>query len=319
MSLGRCLILGGSGFIGSHLAELLVAEDFEVRILSRSAGSSSRLVAVAARVELLEGDYRDTQRLANAIRGCDYVYHLIATTVPAISNRDVVSDTDTNLIPTLRLLEICARENVRRIVFCSSGGTVYGRTENRPITEIHSTEPLSSYGIVKLTIEKYLELFRFQHGLDYNVLRVSNCYGPRLPIGGEQGVVGAFLERLRRKEPIVLWGDGSITRDYVYVSDVARAFRVALKEELSFRVFNIGTGVGTSLLALIEMMERVTGCRARICKEKARQIDVGVNILDSTLAQQYLGWEATTALEEGLLNTWNWIQTRPRTISAGTP
>ena len=105
MSLGRCLILGGSGFIGSHLAELLVAEDFEVRILSRSAGSSSRLVAVAARVELLEGDYRDTQRLANAIRGCDYVYHLIATTVPAISNRDVVSDTDTNLIPTLRLLE----------------------------------------------------------------------------------------------------------------------------------------------------------------------------------------------------------------------
>lgn len=319
MSLGRCLILGGSGFIGSHLAELLVAEDFEVRILSRSAGCSSRVVAVAARVELLEGDFRDTQRLANAIKGCDYVYHLIATTVPAISNRDVVSDTETNLIPTLRLLEICARENVRRIVFSSSGGTVYGRTENRPIAEVHSTEPLSSYGIVKLTIERYLELFRLQHGLDYNVLRVSNCYGPRLPIGGEQGVVGAFLERLRRKEPIVLWGDGSVTRDYVYVSDVARAFRVALKEQPSFRVFNIGTGVGTSLLELIKMMEQVTGCRARVCKEKARQVDVGVNILDSTRAQQYLGWEATTALKEGLLSTWNWIQTRPRTKSAGTP
>jgi UDP-glucose 4-epimerase len=308
MSPGRCLVLGGSGFIGSHLVELLLKDGIDVKIFSRSSSVPTRLVASRDRVELSVGDFHDAESLARAVKGCDLVYHLIATTVPTTSNRDMVFDANSNLIATLRLLEICVRENVRQIIFSSSGGTVYGKAEDRPIPEDHSTEPRCSYGILKVAIERYLELFRIQYGLDYTILRISNCYGPRLPINGEQGVVGVFLDRLRRGDPITLWGDGSIRRDYVYVTDVALALRAALGQRSPFKVFNIGTGIGTSLLDLIEMMERTTGCRFRILRQEAREVDVTVNILDASRARKYLSWEATTPLEQGLVNTWKWIQ-----------
>jgi UDP-glucose 4-epimerase len=308
MSIGRCLVLGGSGFIGSHLVELLVEEGFQVRVFNHLAASSNRLASVARRIELIEGDFRDTPTLARSVEGCDFVYHLIATTIPSTSNRDQVFDVETNLVPTLRLLEICARERVRQIIFSSSGGTVYGATDTSPIPETHVTEPRSAYGITKLAIEKYLALFHAMHGLEYTVLRVGNAYGPRLPVKGEQGVVGVFLDRLRRGEPILLWGDGSVTRDYVYVGDVARAFRAALGQQSPFSVFNIGTGAGTSVVELIALMEKVTGCPARILREPARQVDVPVNVLDTSRANRYLKWEPVTPLETGILNTWNWIR-----------
>jgi UDP-glucose 4-epimerase len=315
---GRCLVLGGSGFIGSHLVELLLENGLQVRVFSRSSSFPTRLTAVRDRIEFAVGDFDDVRSLANAVKGCDHVYHLIATSAPATSNRNMVFDADSNLIATLRLLEICVRERVQQVIYPSSGGTIYGKTENRPILEHHSTEPQCSYGVVKLAIEKYLELFRMQYGLDYTILRISNCYGPRLPVNGEQGVVGAFLDRLRRGEPITLWGDGSITRDYVYVTDVALALRAALGQRSPFRIFNIGTGIGTSLLNLIEMMERATDCRFHILKKEARDVDVPVNILDATRARNYLSWEATTPLEQGLVNTWKWIQAGVHATSART-
>ena len=306
MTPGRCLVLGGSGFMGSHLVELLADRGWEVRGFSQSA--AHRPFAAAKNVTWVVGDFRDPKAVADAVQGCDYVYHLVGATNPASSNRDVVFDTETNLIPTLRLLEACVRAQVRRIVFSSSGGTVYGNAGRSPISEDHPTEPHSSYGIVKLATEKYLELFHRIHGLDYTVLRVANCYGPRLPVAGEQGAVGSFLDRLNRAEPIEVWGDGSVTRDYVYAGDVAQAFFAALSHESRFKLFNVGTGVGTSLLELIALMERVTGRRATLVKKPERPVDVPVNILDPMRARQFLGWQASTPLEVGLLNTWNWIQ-----------
>lgn len=302
-------MLGGSGFMGSHLVELLLKESFQVRVFSLSAAPSNRQQSDASKLEAVTGDFRDSASLANVVKGCDYVYHLIATTVPASSNRDMLFDVETNLLPTLRLLEICLREKVQQIIFSSSGGTIYGSTDSKPILETHATEPRSAYGITKLGIEKYLALFHVLYGLDYTILRIGNAYGPRLPVKGEQGAVGVFLSRLRSGEPISLWGDGSVTRDYVYVSDVARAFRAALGQRSPFRVFNIGTGRGTSLLELIKLMERVTGYRARIVKEPAREVDVPVNILDANRARQYLNWEPSTPLETGLLSTWKWLET----------
>jgi UDP-glucose 4-epimerase len=316
MTVGRCLVLGGSGFIGSHVVELLLESGFRVRVFSRSSSLPARLAAVANGIELSVGDFQDVQSLARAVKSCDYVFHLAATTVPTTSNRDMALDANSNLISTLRLLEICVREKVQQILFSSSGGTVYGKTANGPIAECHSTEPRCSYGVVKLAIEKYLELFRMQHGLEYTVLRISNCYGPRLPLHGEQGIVGASLERLRQGEPITLWGDGSVTRDYVYVSDVALAFRAALGQRSPFRIFNIGTGIGTSLLNLIEMMESAAGRRFSILKQAARDVDVPTNILDASKARNYLSWQATVLLKHGLVNTWKWIQTREQATSA---
>jgi len=316
MNPGRCLVLGGTGFIGSHLVELLLANGFKVRVFGRSSTFPIGLSAGANCPEVSVGDFDDAQSVANAVKGCNYVYHLIARSVPASSNRDMVADASSNLIATLRLLEMCVREKVQQIIFSSSGGTVYGRTGDNRISESHNTEPQCSYGVIKLAIEKYLELFRTQHGLDYTVLRISNCYGPRLPTNGEQGVVGVFLDRLRRGEPITLWGNGLVTRDYVYVTDVARAFRATLGQRSPFRVFNIGTGVGTSLTKLIEMMERVTGCQAHILKRQARDLDVPVNVLDSTRAEKYLCWEAKTPLEQGLINTWKWMHADVQANSA---
>ena len=285
MTAGRFLVLGGSGFMGSHLVELLAERGWEVRGFSQSAASWQP--AAASSVTWVAGDFRDPKAVDDAVDGCDYVYHLVGATNPASSNRDVIFDAETNLIPTLRLLETCVRAKVRRIVFSSSGGKIYGATDRSPISEDHPTEPRSSYGIIKLATEKYLELFHRLHGLDYTVLRVANCYGPRLPVAGEQGVVGSFLDRLNRGEPIELWGDGAVTRDYVYVGDVAQAFLAALGQESPFKIFNVGTGVGTSLLELIALMERVTGRRATIVKKPARQVDVPANILDPTRARRF--------------------------------
>jgi UDP-glucose 4-epimerase len=306
MTPGRCLVLGGSGFMGSHLVELLVDRGWEVRGFSQSAAHWQSKAASA--VSWVAGDFRDPKAVADAVDGCDYVYHLVGATNPASSNRDVIFDAETNLIPTLRLLEACVRAKVRRIVFSSSGGTVYGATDSSPISEGRPTEPRSSYGIIKLATEKYLELFHHLHGLDYTVLRVANCYGPRLPVAGEQGVVGSFLDRLNRGDPIEVWGDGAVTRDYVYVGDVAQAFLAALGQQSPFKIFNVGTGVGTSLVDLIALMEKVTGRRAAMIKKPARPVDVPVNILDPTRAHQFLGWQAGTPLELGLLHTWNWVR-----------
>ncbi|MFQ5723563.1 MAG: NAD-dependent epimerase/dehydratase family protein [Terriglobia bacterium] len=307
MSGGRCLVLGGAGFLGSHLVELLVGEGYPVHVFDRPGRAAQHLPDVLQQVEVVEGDFRQPGQLGKAVAGCETVIHLVGTTVPSSSNRDPVFDLETNLVGTVRLLEACVQKKVKRVLFSSSGGTVYGEAQGLPIGESHPTEPRSSYGITKLACEKYLALFHRLHGLEYTVLRISNAYGPRGPVEGEQGVVGAFLARLKREEPIPLWGDGSVVRDYVYVGDVARGFRAALGQRSSFRVFNIGTGVGTSLRDLIKKMEEVTGRRARIASQAARPADIPVNILDAGRAGQHLGWKATVSLEDGLRRTWEWL------------
>ncbi|MEE9234552.1 MAG: NAD-dependent epimerase/dehydratase family protein [Candidatus Acidoferrales bacterium] len=307
MSGGRCLVLGGAGFLGSHLVELLVAEGYAVRVFDQPGRATHHLPPVLQQVEVVEGDFRQSGELGKAVEGCETAIHLVGTTVPSSSNRDPVFDLETNLVGTVRLLEACVQKKVKRVVFSSSGGTVYGEAQGLPMGESHPTEPRSSYGITKLACEKYLALFERLHGLDYTVLRIGNAYGPRGPVEGEQGVVGAFLARLKRGEPIPLWGDGSVVRDYVYVGDVARGFRAALGQQSSFRVFNISTGVGTSLRELIKKMEEVTGRRARIDSQAARPADIPVNVLDPRRAGQHLGWKATVSLEEGLRHTWEWL------------
>lgn len=154
------------------------------------------------------------------------------------------------------------------------------------------------------------------HGLDYAILRIANAYGPRLPTRGEQNAVGAFLRRLGRGEPIVVWGDGSVTRDYVYVGDVARAFRAVLGQQSPYKVFNVGTGIGTTLLELIARMEQVIGRRGHIIQQPRRQIDVPVNILDPTRAREHLGWNPATSLESGLRGTWSWMQAQELRLPA---
>jgi UDP-glucose 4-epimerase len=301
----NCLVLGGGGFIGSHLAEALARAGHRVTVFDRPQG---RYLPLLKGCEVRTGDFLEPRELEPALRGAELVFHMISTTVPRSSNDDPRADVSANVVGTLRLLELCKAHGVRRVVFPSSGGTVYGIPRATPVGEAHPTDPISSYGIHKLTIEKYLHLHHVLEGLDYHVLRIANAYGERQRTDTAQGAVAVFLERALRGEPIRIWGDGSVVRDYVYVGDIAQAFLRTLEHEGEPRIFNIGSGQGASLNQLIDEIARTLGRRPAVEYTPARRFDVPVNVLDASLARKHLGWAATTPLAEGIRRTHEWMK-----------
>jgi UDP-glucose 4-epimerase len=304
----NCLVLGGGGFIGSHLAEGLAQAGHPVKVFDRPQGKALRLLAGRKGCEVVTGDFLDPRDLERVVSGAEVVFHLIATTVPKNSNEDQAADVESNVVGTLRLLELCQAHRVRRIVFPSSGGTVYGIPRATPIDETHPTDPISSYGIHKLTIEKYLHLNRVLNGLDYRVLRIANAYGERQRTDTAQGAVAVFLERVLRGQPIQIWGDGSVVRDYIYVADIVQAFLKVLADEGEQKIFNIGSGVGVSLNQLVRELGTVLGRPPAVEYTPARRFDVPVNILDITAARERLGWKPTIPLAEGLRRTYEWMR-----------
>jgi UDP-glucose 4-epimerase len=259
-------------------------------------------------METVTGDFLNYGDLTRALSGIEVVFHLISTTLPKPSNDNPVYDIETNLVGTLRLLELCRAHRVRKVVFSSSGGTVYGVPSSVPIPESHPTSPLCSYGIHKLAIEKYLHLDYALYGLDYCILRSSNPYGERQRTDAAQGAVAVFLDRALRGEAIEIWGDGSVVRDYVYVGDVADAFVRSLSYEGAQRVFNIGSGTGTTLKDLVEKIGALLGRKLAVAYRPARRVDVPVNVLDSSAAARLLDWRPRTSLAQGLQRTCDWMR-----------
>ncbi len=301
--MGSCLVLGGAGFIGSHLAEALLQAGHRVRIFDRP--HLDRLPGFLQRrqFEVFTGDFLNPRALSPALAGTEVVFHLVSTTLPKTSNDNPVYDIESNVLGTLRLLDLCREHKVRKVVFVSSGGTIYGVPRSIPIDENHPTNPICSYGIHKLAIEKYLQLSHRLHGLDYCVVRPPNLYGPRQRLDVSQGAVAVFLDRALRGKPIQVWGDGSVVRDYVYVEDAAEALLKAAAFEGEQKVFNIGSGVGTSLIELIKQIEELLGRPIPVEYGAARPLDVPANVLDASLARRYLGWTPRTPLAEGLRRT----------------
>lgn len=304
----KIAILGGGGFIGSAIADRLLKDGHELRIFERSRVERYRQFPGNGRVEWLSGDFMSVHDVGRAIDGVDVVLHLVGTTLPKNSNDDMVYDVESNLVTTLKLLGAMVDKQVGRIVFISSGGTVYGNPAYLPIDEDHPTEPRVSYGITKLAIEKYLLLYQQLYGIKANILRVANPFGERQRIETAQGAVGVFLSRAIQNQPVEIWGDGSVTRDYIYVGDVAEAFARAVNYEGTKSVFNISSGIGTSLNELIDMIERVVGREIVRHYLPARPFDVPVSVLDNTLARQELGWAPQLELEAGIVKTAEWMR-----------
>jgi UDP-glucose 4-epimerase len=304
----RCLVLGGKGFIGSHLVKTLLAAGKTVRVFDRAEAESLLAPDVRAQVEMIEGDFADFACIAAALAGCDICFHLISTTLPKSSNDDPHYDVQSNLIGTIQLLEQARHTGLQKIIFLSSGGTVYGVPQYCPIDEAHPTDPLCSYGITKLAIEKYLALYHALHGIDYSVLRVSNPYGEGQRLAASQGAVAVFLGRVLHQEKLVIWGDGSVARDYVYIGDLMDAVLATLHYTGSEHVFNIGSGVPTTLLALIETIEAMSGKQAEVEFMPARGLDVPLNVLDISRAHRELGWQPKISLLDGLFRMQNWIR-----------
>jgi UDP-glucose 4-epimerase len=303
----RCLILGGGGFIGSHLSDMLLASNHDVNIFSRP---NARYLEHVRRqgANVFIGDYLNPRDVGPALAGCEVLYHLVSATVPQTSNDNPQLDIEANVLGTLHLLDEARKAGVRQVVFASSGGTVYGIPQEIPIKENHPTEPTSSYGICKLAIEKYLHLYWLLHGLDYRILRIANAYGVRQPITATQGVISSFLDKALHGEELIIWGDGTVMRDYVYVTDVAAALVEATVYQGEHRIFNVGAGRGHSLNDIIESIEQVVRRPLQLRYKPARIFDVPVNILDISQAGIHLNWQPTIGLQEGISRTYEWAQ-----------
>lgn len=299
----KVLVLGGNGFIGSHVVDELLRREHSVRVFDVS---EEKFRLALPQVEYFFGDFKDSVLIEQALVGVDAVFHLVSTTVPGTGNLDPQKDVQENLVGTLHLLDAMKRQCVKRIIYLSSGGTVYGIPELTPIPETHPLRPINSYGIVKVAIENYLEMYQRSFEFSPIIIRASNPYGPRQAHTGVQGVVATFLNQIKNNQKVAIWGDGTIVRDYVDVRDLAE-FCVMAGTSIMEGVYNAGSGVGTSLNDLVEHLAKITGRDVIRDLKPARAVDIPVSILDCSAAERDFGWKATRNLDVGLESAWKWI------------
>ncbi len=295
----RCLVLGGNGFIGRHVVRTLADRDIEPMVGDLVPNPEAPFVWV---------DYTNEDSLQHALRGIDVVVHLAWSTVPQSATDNPAQDVVTNVLGSLNLFTVCVAQRVRRVVFCSTGGAIYGTPNQLPIPETHSLDPFSSYGITKLAVEKYLIMFSRLYGLEYLILRPGNAYGEGQTSHWGQGVISACLDAAQTGRPFIVWGDGTVVRDYVHVTDIARAIAMAVTTHSPNHILNIGTGQGLSINDLIALIKTITGRAVNVKYISGRLIDAPVNILDASVAREVLGWIPQVSIREGVIRQWRALQ-----------
>jgi UDP-glucose 4-epimerase len=301
----RVLILGGSGFIGTHLWKRLKGEVLDLKVLSRTISREQKLIDG---VTWIEADMRDHAVLASAMERVDTVYHLVNSGTPMSSNIDRLGDIQSNLLPTIEMMDIAVSAGVKKIVFISSGGTVYGVPRSIPTAEDDSTEPITSYGIVKLTLEKYLQLYNQLFGIKVAIIRAANPYGPGQLGNRNQGFIGALLASYFYGKPMDIWGDGTVIRDFIYVDDLVEAIVLSGASSEDLLRLNIGGGQGTSLIQVIAAVEEIIEGTLAVEFRPARKSDIPNSTLNINMAKLKIGWEPTTTLKTGIEKTMNWFE-----------
>lgn len=296
-----CLVAGGSGFLGQNLVIRLLESGYRVRVLSRRSQDAVGWAAdLGSKLDWQVGDFNQTVMLERALKGCSTVFHLLSSALPACPSNDAERIVASDIGSSAVLLELCRQIGVRKVIFFSSGGTVYGVPKTIPINEQQNCDPINSYGIQKLAIEKYMRLYSHLYGLETVSLRIANPYGPGQRGTGSQGFIGVALNAILSGTEIKVWGDGSVTRDYIHVDDVTCAAVLALERGVSEREINIGSGVGTNLHDVLLELERATGKIAKVRYMPGRPFDVPTNVLDILRAKTVLGWEPQIDLRQGI-------------------
>jgi len=303
----RCIIYGGGGFIGSHLAEELLKNNYEVTVFDKKNFSTINLASFINNINIFEGDFNNENDLNSSLKNIDYVFHLVSSTLPSSSNDNPVYDVQTNLISSLTLFNLLVKKKIKKIVFISSGGTVYGIPKQIPIKEDNSLHPICSYGIIKKTLEDYLFMFNYLFGLDYTVFRLSNPYGEKQNPIHSQGVIPVFLSKALHDEDIVIWGDGEVKRDYIYIQDAVKPLVDSLKYKGKEKVFNLGSGIATSLNELLFIIENILNKKLKIKYIEARKLDVPINQLDINRISEELNFILNTDLETGIKYTIDYL------------
>ena len=310
--MANIIVFGGDGFIGRHLGAALAKEqDANITVFSRfstyKTGTEHPFEGLI-NVKVLPGDFSNRSDVAAALKGMDYVFHLISTTNPATSSNDPIMDMDTNVLYSLELLKACAAKKVKKVIFLSSGGTVYGDVNSDTIDENTVPQPRSPYGIGKITIEHYLRYFKHRFNLDSITYRVANPYGPGQNIYGKQGVIPIFMHSALTNAPITVYGDGSMVRDYIYIDDLVRMIALTYSKENQSEVYNLGSGTGVSVNELITAMERCT--RLPFAKDylDTPATFVHKSVLDISKFESEFGLTPEIGLEEGIERTWEYVK-----------
>ena len=301
------LVTGGAGFIGSHLVRHLLAKGEKVTALDNlSTGLAENLPPEA---KLVEMDILDEDLPKVVAAGAfDAIVHLAAQTMVDTSIKDPLLDTRENLLGTVHVLEAARAANVKRVIFASTAA-VYGdvKEDDLPVREAQPTEPMSFYGLSKLSVEKYLEMYRKIYGMEYVVLRFANVYGERQGDGGEGGVISIFAKAVAEGRDITIYGDGEQTRDFVYAGDIAEGILAALRTEEVNAAYNLSTQTETSLRELVSLLAEIRG-REIVPKYGAeREGDIYKSMLSNSRARRGLDWQPATTLAEGLRRTYEYF------------
>lgn len=288
------LLVGGAGFLGSCLAEYLVVNGYKVRVFDIFEPLVNR-----DEVEFIRGDYLQIGDFDFIFKDVQIVIHLVHTTVPQTSMADMSYDVVSNVLPSISLLQMVTKHKIKKFIFISSGGTVYGVPSQELVTETHPTSPISSYGITKLTIERYIQMFSYLYGLNSFILRLSNPYGVQGRFKKNQGVIPLFLNAIKETGSIEVWGDGSVVRDFIYVDDFCEALLEVLKKDIKPDIYNIGSGIGHSLNDVIKVIRNQIG-KFEVVYKNGREIDIPKIVLDTQKFENQTGWKAHTSLEDGI-------------------
>ena len=306
--LKKILILGGFGFIGTNLTEeLLKRSNYEI-IIFEAKNVLIQNPELLDHVKVYYGDFHNEKDYEIIFKEneIDAVIHLISTTVPSISNENIIYDINSNLINTVKLLNTMKQYQIKKIIFPSSGGTVYGISKEEH-KESNSTTPICSYGIMKLAIEKYLYLYNYLYGINYLILRLSNPFGEyhKNPL---QGLINVVLEKVLNGETIEIWGNGSIIRDYIYIRDIVRIMVDLIEKNIQNEIINIGSGRGYSINEILTIIrEKIGDFSLKFVEERA--IDVPYLVLNNDKLKTFLNINLI-GIEEGVKRTYEWLKKR---------
>ncbi|NCT19849.1 NAD-dependent epimerase/dehydratase family protein [bacterium] len=309
--MSHILVTGGNGFIGSHLVNQLAAsKQHRVTVFDLYPRPYD---AIPDGVQFIQGTLGNANLIRQTLvdQGIEVVYHLAWSTIHETALKNPAADIEQNLIPSVNLLEACLDADVKRFVYLSSGGTIYGTPQSLPVREDHPTRPISAYGITKLTVEKYVQMYSYLHGMNYTIFRPSVPYGPYQNPHRRQGAVSVFIYHALRGEPVTIWGDGEVQRDYFYVDDLTRALLSALDSPMSANaVINLGGTKVYTLNQLVENIEQTLKVKIQVRYESARKFDVPHLQLDIHTASEILRWRPEIPLSEGIARTARWIKAK---------
>lgn len=301
------LVTGGAGFIGSHLVDNLIAQDHKVVVIDNLSTGRKENLNKEARFYQLDITDKKIEAVFKK-EEFDYIFHLAAQIDVRKSVKDPIFDAQVNILGSLNLLENARKFKLNKFIFASTGGAIYGDTDNLPTPESHPEQPVSPYGIAKLAVEKYLLFYQKNYGLGYTALRYANVYGPRQNPEGEAGVVAIFLDKLLKGEQPIINGDGKQARDYVYIADVVRATTGALEKKGT--IYNVGWGKETNVIELFQRIIKLGQFQAEEKHGPALKGEQQRSCLDCSKIEREWGFRPSFNLEQGLKETIKWFRKR---------